>query len=374
MKRWFALAVLFALVGCAGQPDSARAPALSEQQLMAGPEAMGVPSIEVDMLALDAEMRSFLDRHVPRGTREREKTRLLMQAFFGSSGIDIRYNNILTHTAAETFHLQSGNCLSFTNLFVAMARELGLKASFQEVETPPSWNSAGELYIYNRHINVLLEYRTGLDQVVDFDIANFDENYARRKISDRAAEAQYHNNMSVHWMLQEDLPRGLAHLREALDLSPDASYMWANLGALYSRMQLEDHAEAAWLTALAKNRNEYIAMSNLARLYAEQSQPELAEQYRQQAARFRGNNPYYLYARAQRQYQDGQFDLALENVQRAISLDDSEHQFFRLQGLAQLQLDAREQAHKSFARAAALNAEPRYEGLYARKLQLLAGH
>jgi hypothetical protein len=40
-------------------------------------------------------------------------------------------------------------------LFVAVAREVGLDAHFQEVRTPPVWDSRGDLYIYNLHINAI---------------------------------------------------------------------------------------------------------------------------------------------------------------------------------------------------------------------------
>ncbi len=368
------LGQLLVLAACVTQPAEPWAARWSEDVLLQGPTGWSTPEPEVEVLALDAEMREFLERHVAEGSRERNKTQKLMQSFFGGEGIDIQYDNIQTHTAIETFHRQSGNCLSFTNLFVAMAREVGLRASFQEVETPPIWNNQGELYIFNRHINVLVEYRRGPDQVVDFDIENFDENYPRKKISDRAAEAQYHNNMSVHWMLENDPGQALAHLRKAIELQPRASYMWANMGVLYSRFGFAEYAESAWLTALAKNHSEYVAISNLARLYTGRGEQDLAAHYRERAQRFRRNNPYYLYAQAEHYYQRGDYDQAMTELRRAIRLDDGEHLFHRLLGLVQLKLDQTSDAQDSFTRAAALNAEPRYAAMYSRKLKLMAAN
>ena len=47
----------------------------------------------------------------------------------------------ITRTASETFRARRGNCLSFSNMFVAMARDVGLDVQFQEVEIPPDWTS-----------------------------------------------------------------------------------------------------------------------------------------------------------------------------------------------------------------------------------------
>lgn len=372
--RAILLSQLLVLAACVAQPTDQGVARWSEDVLLQGPAGWSTPEPEVEILALDGEMREFLEHHVAEGTRERDKTTKLMQSFFGGDGIDIQYDNIQTNTAIETFHRQSGNCLSFTTLFIAMAREVGLQASFQQVETPPIWNNLGELYIYNRHINVLVEYRRGPDQVVDFDIQNFDENYPRKKISDRDAQAQYHNNMSVYWMLEDKPGQALAHQRKAIELLPRAGYMWANLGALYSRFGFTEYAESAWLTALAKNHNEYIASSNLARLYSSRDQQVLAAHYRERAQRFRRNNPYYLYAQAERHYQQADYDQAMTELRRAIWLEDGEHLFYRLLGLVQLKLEQKDDAQSSFSRAASLNAEPRYAAMYSRKLQLLAGN
>ena len=37
-----------------------------------------------------------------------------------------------------------GNCLSFSSMFVAMAREADLTAYFQEVYIPPNWRTVND--------------------------------------------------------------------------------------------------------------------------------------------------------------------------------------------------------------------------------------
>lgn len=362
------------VLGCAavGKHPSA-AVTLDRATLLAGPPELASPEPVVDILALDDEMRTYIAAHVPEQAHNLQKAKLLLRAFFAEEGIQVQYDNIKTHTAIETFHTQQGNCLSFTALFIAMAREVGLRAYFQEVKTPTVWNSRGQLYIYNRHINVLLKHRHSDDQVVDFDMANFAEEYPRKRIPDAAAIAQYHNNMSVHWLLQEDAGRALAHQRLALKLLPQADYMWTNLGAVYSHFGYSDYAEASFLTALSYDRSDLVAISNLARLYKKRGESELAQYYLDQAQAFRRRNPFYLFARAEEHYAEGQFDAARSELQRAVRLQQGEHEFHQLLGLTELQLGEAKRARKNFELAAEYAREPKDKDRYNRKLQLLAG-
>jgi tetratricopeptide (TPR) repeat protein len=258
-------------------------------------------------------------------------------------------------------------------LFVAAAREVGLNAYFQEVKTPPVWDSRGGLYIYNRHINVLLKYRNHHDQVVDFDMVNFEEDFPRKKIPDTAAVAQYHNNMAVHWLLREDVRQALAHQRLALRMQPRAEFMWTNLGVIYSHFGYTDYAEGAYLTALDYDFGQAVAMSNLARLYGAQGRQELADYYAARARTFRRMNPFYLFARAQEYYAEGEFLEARDELRRAVKLQKGEPQFYRLLGLAELQTGAPERARKNFELARKYAEDPDLRARYNRKIQLLAG-
>ena len=50
----------------------------------------------------------------------------------------------VTRTASGTFHDRQGNCLSFTMLFVALARAAGsARRRYQSVEVPPTWSYDG---------------------------------------------------------------------------------------------------------------------------------------------------------------------------------------------------------------------------------------
>jgi transglutaminase-like putative cysteine protease len=104
-------------------------------------------------MALSDEMREFLNNHVGKRAGDPVKLRQLSDAVFSKDSFGLEYDKA-TRTAAETFRARRGNCLSFTFMFVLLARGVGLDARFQEVEIPPEWTFAKDTYILNRHINI----------------------------------------------------------------------------------------------------------------------------------------------------------------------------------------------------------------------------
>ncbi|MDY7093650.1 MAG: transglutaminase domain-containing protein, partial [Acidobacteriota bacterium] len=111
----------------------------------------GLP-MEEEVLALTPEIRRFLDSRISFNMDRETRFLNLQSAVFGKHGLEITYGNTETRTVAETFRERSGNCLSFTLLFTAMARYLGLPAYFLEVDEVLSWDLRGEVVLNNRHM------------------------------------------------------------------------------------------------------------------------------------------------------------------------------------------------------------------------------
>jgi Flp pilus assembly protein TadD len=366
------LAAVLALAACSSAYRSEPGVAALEQNLLDG-SVFGVAAAAappaVDLTALDDEMRAFLEERAPLDLSKQQKVRRILRGLL-EGGLQLEYHNFHTFTAQETFHSREGNCMSFTNLFIALAREAGLKVSYQEVEVPPSWGSQSGSWLYSKHINALVAMQD-YDQVVDFNLDNFDNDYPRYRISDRAALARYHNNMGVHWMGQQDYPGAFLHFRAALQLEPETSFFWTNLGSLYRRAGELPLAEQAYLHAIAID-GEPAAMSNLARHYQQQGDFERARYYEEQVTEFRRHNPFYLYQLARQAYNAADYEEARELLQRAIRFNDQEDRFFQLLGLSHLQLGEVAAAERRFRQAAELADSEDDKARYQRKLDLLA--
>ncbi len=383
LYRFMALLALVLVSASCATTNTTQRPLLKQNaELLSGStiSADGKPLAllePTDLLVVSDPMRAFLARHITGREDDERKTRLIAHALL-DDGLNLQYSNLKTYTAAQTFQKRQGNCLSFTNLFVALAREVGLDAHFQEVRIPPVWTAEGDTFYYNLHINVLVKLRQGphmnlykRDQVVDFDTQEFDSGHNRRRISDAAAAAQYYNNMGAYYLAKKQPLKAFQHARKAIQLRPDTGYLWTNLGTILRHAGDLQHAEKAYLVAIDLSQ-ELSAMSNLARLYTTIGKPDLAKEYAARVEEFRRKNPYLLYARAEQSYANANYESTQELLRSAIKRHSKEHQFYRLQGLAWLKLSEPDKARKSFSKAAKVATETEYSAIYERKLEMLA--
>lgn len=340
------------LVSCAARPPTDRSTGLTRVDLL-DDAAFGVTEqdqvVLIDLLGVNDDMRDFLREQVPDHFAPERKVDLILKAIL-SDGLRLEYDSFKTYSAEEAFYSRQGNCLSFTNLFVALAREAGLKVEFQEVDVPPNWERRGNSYLFNRHINALVHLPFSSSKAVDFDITEFDLDYPRRRITDNYAMAQYYNNVAVHRLGQDELKPAYLNLRKAIELYPHAPYFWTNLGSLYHHSGDDFRAEASWLEALRVG-DEPSALSNLARLYRRENEEALAAWYDKRAEKYRRKNPFYLFELGKTAYNDGDYPEAVSLLKKAVRLRQGEHEFHRFLGLSYLQLGEKKPALRSFYRA-----------------------
>ena len=316
-------------------------------------------------------MRSFVDEHVSRGLRPSQRLSALMDAVFSAAprGLGIEYGSHQTHTAVETFTRRSGNCISFTNLLVAMAREAGLAAYFAEVDDVLARDARGEALINNKHMLVELEIENA---VVHVDLVPEAGDYhALRRISDQRAAAHYFNNLGVERLMDVGPQAALPWFHRALELAPEFSAPWINLGVALRRLGRLPDAEEAYRRALAIEHSEPSALSNLAYLYEAWGRPEEAQEYHDRVERHRRRNPYYLYRLGRRAVAAGRPEEAVEHFRDAIHRGPGEARFHFALGDALYRAGDLERAERSLQRAIKLadREDPREH--YRRALEAL---
>lgn len=346
-------------------------------QLLAGtvlgsPSASSTPVANVeDVLAVSPEMRAFLDAHVDRKATDSLKLRQLIGAIIDSATFGLVYDNI-TRTAAETFHARHGNCLSFSSMFVAMARDVGLNVSFQEVDIPPDWTIDKDTYVLNQHVNVRVDLgREGL-RLVDFNIGDFKSSYELRQISDARALAHYFNNIGVERMLAGDTAAAFVCFHRAIVVdNREFSQAWTNLGTLYLRNGHAPEAEGAYLQALVANPKDLVAMSDLSRLYDQEGDSERAAAYRKMVLHHRWLNPYYRYELARRAFLAQDYNEAVSHLKYAIRKRPKEDEFCFLLGLTYLRKGDESAARHWLDRAKELAATDAVKRRYSSKIDTL---
>jgi tetratricopeptide (TPR) repeat protein len=377
-RRMLALATLAMLAaGCAAPmpiPD-ARGAAIAPADILRAEPLTGsvdpAPLPDADALGLDPDMRRFIAEHVSMQARPERRLRQLVEAVIDSSELTVEYNE-RTYTAAEAFRLREANCLSFTNMFIALAREAGLNASYQEVDIPPDWTRSGDMLVLNRHINALItaDDRSG-DHIVDFNMADFRAPYDRRKISDARAMAHFYSNIGVERMQAGEPSEALRYFRKAIEQEPGFAPAWINLGILYLRAGVTDFARAAWWHALELSPGEQVAMSNLERLYRQQGDVAMADDLRDRIEGYRMRNPYYRYYLAREAFDREDYDEAIGHLKFAVRENKTEDRFLALLGLSYLRRGDREAARRWIARAEEAASEDDARSGYHSKLELL---
>ena len=361
------------ILTASARPDVA---VITPDQLLAGaPLAVEENSVAIvddkEVLAVNAEMRDFLVSHVSSRVSDYIKLHELLHAIINEGTFGLEYDET-TRTATETFVLRQGNCLSFSNMFVAMAREVGLDVEYQEVDIPPDWTYRNDAFVLNRHVNVLVDLGTAGHHAVDFNIDDFRTSYDRRTISDKRALAHYYNNMGVERMQVGDTTSALLYFRRAIaDNDRRFSPAWANLGILYLRADQPAYAEAAFLEAVKANPENFVAMSNLVSLYEQQGDQERAEVFRKKVIRHRNQNPYYRYQLARDAFFAQNYDAAINHLKFAIRKREQEDQFYFMLGRAYLQKGNVAAARRWLTRAEEIAATDVLKRNYSNKIDML---
>ena len=368
--------LLTLVLGCASGLGNHDRVTVSSSELLEG-APLGVeqdPSTLVsndEVLALSPEMGAFLNENVRLKTTIGVRMNALIDAIINKETFGLEFVE-KTRTASELFEYRSGNCLSFSNMFVAMARWSNLEASFQEVQIPPDWSLQNDVFLLNRHVNVFVDLGPLDDRVVDFNIDDFKSSYNLRKISDARARAHYFNNMGVESMQAGDTASALGYFRKAIaDNDREFSPAWTNLGTLYSRNGNPDYAEAAYLLALRVDNGDLVAMSNLAGFYEQQGDEEQAARYRKKVMDHRRDNPYYRYQRAREAYAAGDYGTAISHLKYAIREKKNEDEFYFLLGMCYLKKGDQRAAQRWLARAEEVAATDTLKNQYSSKLEVL---
>jgi tetratricopeptide (TPR) repeat protein len=306
-----------------------------------------VPTAE-EVFALDEEMSAFVEPL--KGVRDpNHKMAELIRAMEGRGMFSLEYAEV-TRTARRTFHDRQGNCLSFTMLFVTLARAAGLRASYQSVDVPPSWSYDGQVVVAN-HVNTVVRTAGRGETIVDFNIRPYERSQSRRRVADDYALGLFYTNLGAEAMLSGDYAAALLYLRAAAGADADIAGLWVNLGVVYSRHALYEHAEAAYLRALAIDADEPSALVNLAFVYDLLEEPTLAAEYRERVQNYRERNPYYHFTSATQAYEQQQYSDALASLRKALRLKPDEHAFYELRGRVQEALGKSRHAAQSFERA-----------------------
>ncbi len=283
---------------------------------------------DIEPLRLSPEILSMLDAYIgPRDNKE-ERLHKLQDILYGEEFLNIQYADDTTHTAVEVFAAEQGNCLSVMNLYVAMARYVGLDANFQTVAVQPAWDIRGGLLVLSQHINATGRFNVRRRYVVDFTPEIGLQKLTASIIDDQEARALYFNNLGVEALIEHDFDQALVYFKNALFLDIELSIAWNNIGATYNRLGNREFSEYSYQVAFQKDNTNATAINNLTKFYYDSGKVELARKYEQATEQFNNRNPYFHFARGNLAYNRNNLNAARISYRKAIRLDALEPDFY----------------------------------------------
>jgi Flp pilus assembly protein TadD len=318
-RSFYAIAATLLLTACATQPYAKPVIVPLENQ---------VPFEVADqnVLGVSEEMELFLDQHLPDNMRGTSKAFALAYASMDQNFLDFDYDPAKTLGAEDAFAQKTGNCLSFSSMFIAMARQAGMQAWYQEVEVPTEWSSINETLLVSRHVNAVVK-DTYIDYVIDVSKNYREEETTSRIISDQEALAQFYNNLGVDALIENQLPVAYAYFVKAIETHPDGAFFWSNLAVTYRRNGQMEDAEATYLSAIRLDSTETVALNNLYSIYTEQGNEAAARDMKSRVDRHRRRNPYYLQLLSVEAVDEGRYDDAVRLIRKAIRIKEEEYRF-----------------------------------------------
>ncbi|MCH8895991.1 MAG: tetratricopeptide repeat protein [Proteobacteria bacterium] len=333
---------------------------------------IGISQPDDDVLGLSADMIRFVDQVTAHAGTDSGKIDALLRALILSPEMNFVFDPAATYTAAQTFEHGRANCLAFAGMVTVMLRHLGIRAEFNEVDVPEVWDmrSPKTMVLY-KHVNVMIRPRGGRKKIADLDLAEYDDSYRQRIISDDQAVAQYYNNRAMAYLFDENVADAFSYLVKAIELDPQASYLWANLGSLYRRTGNREAAELSYQTALSEKRGDLIAISNLARLYSNDGKMDLARKLDKRAEYFRSRNPYFRYRQGMDAFSEQDFGVAMRHTKAAIRMYSKEHRFHFLLGAIYQKIGNAKKAEASMLKAVEMSTDANQKARYRSKMDHL---
>lgn len=328
--------------------------ALSIAPAFAQPAASTVAAPD-QVMALPAPLRDRLHREILHDNPSAHDRMQRLGAFmFSPEGLGMTYVETANHTVAQAYQARTANCLTFTMLFLALAKEAGLEATPQEIGQILGFRQAdGTLYLSN-HVNASV--RAGARRYT-VDVAG-DRIIPRDRpepITTTRLIAHYYNNLAVERLAAADYPGALALLDTALKLDPDYAGYWSNAGVVRTRSGDARGGEKAYRRALALDPDNANALFNLAGLAARMGDRSLEAEYRQRLAKVQRNDPFHAFMQAVNAENAGDLTRAIREYRRAVDLQPQEHRFHSALANAYLKAGRIRPAIRSLAQAQALS-------------------
>jgi tetratricopeptide (TPR) repeat protein len=279
------------------------------------------PAILDNPIAATPQMARAAREYAGRGDAS-DRLGRIQDALFDPDTYTFEYAAARTLTAVEAFEQRRGNCVSFVNLFIALARTQGIPVRPALLRSVREIEIEGDLMVVNTHLVAAYPTPGGETDIFDFYRSRADTPVKARMLDDMDLNAIYLNNLGVESLREGDLEGAVANLEAAVALSPKLAAAYANLGVARRRAGDEQGALTAYFDGLAVAPNHPRLLHNLMSLYRARAVESGAAPDRRPVGSERVT-PREILSRADDELARGDAERALQLYKRAHRMDRS---------------------------------------------------
>ncbi len=226
-----------------------------------------------------------------------------------------------TFSAADAFENRRGNCVSFTNLFIALGRSLGIRVQAALVANRGTSEREGNLIVtYNHMVAVYALVGGPSVKIYDFYGTLVEPGGRLTLLDDWAVAAIRASNDGIAHLGLGETPEAVRDLEVAVKLAPKLGSLHANLALAKWRSGDVAGAFATIERGLAAEPGCPSLLQNLAALYVDEGKPAEARAALA-ALDLRRASPYALIVRGDLELRAGDPKAAIRNYREAASLD-----------------------------------------------------
>ncbi len=306
-----AAAVLILSAACAPKADG---PGLIPlDQLLKGAPAEGLKM--ENPFAIDPAIGAEVEAKVGSGGTPTDRMRRLTYYLNGRK-FDYVANKSLT--ATEAFNSRSGDCMAYTNLYMALARSLRIPTFFVHISETQNYFERDGLYFVSSHMAVgcQIQYFTVIvdftEQKSEYSLAIYDA------VDDATAAALFYNNVAVDHLMAGEVDYAEKLLRYLLKSLPHLKEAQNNLGVVLMRQGRFEEALAVLQDALQKFPEYQPLYTNAVQAAKGSGRPDLAKQISGQGESIVKRDPFFIFNEGLALYQARDYPGALARFERVL--------------------------------------------------------
>ncbi len=317
---FFAAALAAGMTGC-GSFEPQAGFEVSPAQWRAGVARRGADPAEVrNPMALTPAMASAA-REVGGAGHDEDRLDRLRAALLNGRDYTFEYERGSTFSAADAFENRRGNCVSFTNLFIALGRSLGIRLQAALVSNRGTSEREGNLIVtYNHMVAVYALVGGPSVRVYDFYGTAVEPGGRLTLLDDWAVAAIRASNDGIAHLGLGEAAEAVHDLEIAVKLAPRLGSLHANLALAKWRSGDVAGAFATIERGLAAEPGCPSLLQNLAALYVDDGRPAEARAALAALDVHRAS-PYAFIVRGDLELRSGDPKAAIRNYREAASLD-----------------------------------------------------